>query len=185
MHFETGGEGVALGVISKVRTSRTNERTFIWHFTPSLPPRTKVWSTMRVMYGRWPCTLSSFFPTTCPNNDVCLMQGRFPEGSASIAKWTRRQSRTVEEICLLTDDDAVNRNVSIRYYKIKIIPPVSQLQTLSFMVRTSLLTMRVISARSFGSLTKKYTIFSFSPFTARSKAGGRSIELERVAVIAY
>ena len=31
---------------------------------------------------------------------------------------------------LLTDDDAVHRNVSIRYYKIKIIPPVSLLQTL-------------------------------------------------------
>ena len=30
-----------LGVISKVRTLRTNERTFIWHFTPSLPPQTK------------------------------------------------------------------------------------------------------------------------------------------------
>ena len=30
---------------------------------------------------------------------------------------------------LLTDDDAVHRNVSIRYYKIKIIPPVSLLQT--------------------------------------------------------
>ena len=42
-----------LGVISKVRTSRTNERTFIWHFTPSLPPQTKVWSTMREMYGWW------------------------------------------------------------------------------------------------------------------------------------
>ena len=45
---------------------------------------------------------------------------------------------------LLTDDDAVHRNVSIRYYKIKIIPPVSLLQTQ--------LTMRVISTRSFGSL---------------------------------
>ena len=84
-------------------------------------------------------------------------------------------NRTVEEIWLLTDDDAVNRNVSIQY-KIKIIPPVSLLQTQ--------LTMRVISARSFGSLTKKYTTFTFSPFTARSKAGGRSVELERVAVIA-
>ena len=88
-----------LGVISKVRTSRTNERTFIWHFTPSLPPQTKVWSTMGVMYGRWLCTLSLFFPTTCPNNVVCLIQGRFPECSASIAKWTRRQSPTVEEKC--------------------------------------------------------------------------------------
>ena len=47
---------------------------------------------------------------------------------------------------LLTDDDAVHRNVSIRYSKIKIIPPVSLLQTQ--------LTMRVISARLFGSLTK-------------------------------
>ena len=28
---------------------------------------------------------------------LCLMQGRFPWGSAFIAKWTRRQSRTVEE----------------------------------------------------------------------------------------
>ena len=42
--------------------------------------------------------------------------------------------------------DAVHRNVSIRYHKIKITPPVSLLQTQ--------LTMRVISARSFGSLTK-------------------------------
>ena len=47
---------------------------------------------------------------------------------------------------LLTDDDAVHRNASIRYYKIKLIPPVSLLQTQ--------LTMRVISARSFGSLTE-------------------------------
>ena len=52
---------------------------------------------MGVMYGRWPCTWSSFFPTTCPNNAVCLTQGCFPGGSASIAKWTRRQSRTVEQ----------------------------------------------------------------------------------------
>ena len=44
----------------------------------------------------------------------------------------------------LTDDAAVDRNVSNRYCKIKIIPPVSLLQ--------SQLTMRVISARSFGSL---------------------------------
>ena len=86
-----------LGVISKVRTSWTNERTFVWHFTPSLPPQTKVWSTMGVMYGRWLCTLSSFFPTTCPNNVFCLTQGRFPGGSASIAKWTWRQSCTVKE----------------------------------------------------------------------------------------
>ena len=33
---------------------------------------------------------------------------------------------------LLTDDDAVHRNVSIRYCKIKIIPPVSLLKTSSF-----------------------------------------------------
>ena len=46
----------------------------------------------------------------------------------------------------LTDDDAVHRNVSIRYYKIKIIPPLSPLQTQ--------LTMRVISARLFGSLKR-------------------------------
>ena len=52
---------------------------------------------MGVMYGRWPCTWSSFFPTTCPNNVVCLTQGCFPGGSAPIAKWTRRQSRTVEQ----------------------------------------------------------------------------------------
>ena len=86
-----------LGVISKVHTSSTNERTFIWHFTPSLPPQTKVWSTMGEMYGRWLCTLSSFFATTCPNNVFCLTQGRFPGGSVSFAKWTRRQSRTVKE----------------------------------------------------------------------------------------
>ena len=30
------------------------------------------------MYGRWLCTLSSFFPTTCPNNVVCLTLGCFP-----------------------------------------------------------------------------------------------------------
>ena len=64
---------------------------------PSLPPQTKMWSTMGVMYGRWLCPLSSFFPITCPNNVFCLTQGRFPGGSASIAKWTRRQSCTVEE----------------------------------------------------------------------------------------
>ena len=29
---------IPLGVVSKVRTSRTNERTFIWYFTPSPPP---------------------------------------------------------------------------------------------------------------------------------------------------
>ena len=46
-------------------------------------------------------TLSSFFLTTCSNNVVCLSQGRFPGGSASIAKWTRRQSRTVEENTIL------------------------------------------------------------------------------------
>ena len=69
----------------------------MWHFIPSLPPQTKVWSTMGVMYGRLLFTLSSFFITTCPINVVCLMQGRFPGGSASIAKWTRRQSQTVEE----------------------------------------------------------------------------------------
>ena len=73
---------------------RINERTFIWHFTPSLPPQTKVWSTMGVKYGWWLCPLSSFFPTTCPNNVFCLTQGRFP---ASIAKWTWKQSCTVEE----------------------------------------------------------------------------------------
>ena len=86
-----------LGVISKVRTSRINERNFLRHFTPSLPPQTKVWSTMGLMYGRWLCPLSSFFPTSCPNSVVCLTQGCFPGGSASIAKWTWRQSCTVEE----------------------------------------------------------------------------------------
>ena len=39
--------------------------------------------------------VSSFFVTTCPANVVCLTQGRFPEDS--IAKGTRRQSRTVKE----------------------------------------------------------------------------------------
>ena len=86
---------LSLGVISKVRTSRTNERTFIWHFTLSLPPQTKVSSTMGNLYGRWLCTLSSFFVATCPPNVVCLTQGRFPEDS--IAKCTRRKSRTVKQ----------------------------------------------------------------------------------------
>ena len=90
-----------LGVISKVRTSWTNERTFIWHFTPSPRLQTKVWSTMGEMYGRCfnsPGLLqrssltthkgvhrtlvidrkyrfpmkSSFFITSCSNNAVCL-----------------------------------------------------------------------------------------------------------------
>ena len=53
---------------------------------------------MGAMYGRWLCPLSLFFSTTCPNNVFCLTQGRFPGGSASIAKWTWRQSCTVEEL---------------------------------------------------------------------------------------
>ena len=52
---------------------------------------------MGVMCGRWLCTLSSFFVTTSSINVVRLTQRRFPGRSASIAKWTRRQSRTVEE----------------------------------------------------------------------------------------
>ena len=35
----------------------------------------------------------------------------------------------ISQKLLLADDDAVHRNVSIRYNKIKIIPPVSLLQT--------------------------------------------------------
>ena len=40
--------------------------------------------------------------------------------------------RAVVSAVLLTDDDAVHRNVSFRYCKIKIIPPVSLLQKQCF-----------------------------------------------------
>ena len=77
---------------------------------------------------------------------------------------------------LLTDDDAVHRNVSNRYCKIKINPPVSLLQTQ--------LTMRVISARSFGSLALNYGMHvgkSFSGQTAVALGSWRSYEARSFA----
>ena len=47
---------------------------------------------MGEMYHRWLYMLFVHASTICPNNVVCLTQGCFCGGSASIVKGTRRQS---------------------------------------------------------------------------------------------
>ena len=117
---------VALGVISKVRTSRTNERTFIWHFTPSPVLKRKCdrqWEKCMAdglncqdLFQRSSSTTDKGVHQTLviegtgfqwnPHSSsqpaqampsVSRMQERFPGGSASIAKRTRWQSLTVEK----------------------------------------------------------------------------------------
>ena len=89
-----------LGVISKVRTSRTNERTFIWHFTPSLPPQTKVWSTINgsivwQMAMHIILILPNNLPKQCRRSHAGTLPLRFSV-HALIAKWTKEKSQTVE-----------------------------------------------------------------------------------------
>ena len=105
---ENSNSSIVLTLILSVlrghlKSSHIADKRKIFHMAlyPSLPPQTKVLSTIGVMYGRWRCTSSSFFPTTCPNGVVCVMQTHFPGCSASIVKWTRRQPQRKKRILLV------------------------------------------------------------------------------------
>ena len=137
-----------LGVISKVCTSRTNERTFIWHFTPSPRSQTKVWSTMGEMYGRW------------------LKQSRFIS-KIVFDDWQRRSPNT--RYRSNSEGTGFQRNPHSSSQPAQTISSVARMQE-HFPGGSASIAKRT---RWQSRAVEKYDVYSFFSFSACSKADGR------------